>query len=55
MIIIEAVGGGLALLAIVNNYASLLNSMNRIHVSDWRKGAGMGGVNVSPSIFHFHE
>jgi hypothetical protein len=55
MIIVEAVGGALALLAIVNNYASLVRSMNRIHVEDWRKGAGTGGVNVSPSIFHLHD
>ncbi len=55
MIIIEAIGGGLALLAIVNNYASLVKSTNRIYVEDWRKGAGPEGVKVSPSIFHFGE
>lgn len=55
MIIIESVGASLALFAIVEGYASLLNSRARIHIADWRKGAKAGEVNVQPSIFHFGE
>ncbi|MDB5974550.1 MAG: hypothetical protein JWR07_1310 [Nevskia sp.] len=55
MIIIESVGAALALFSIVEGYASLFNSATRIHIADWRKGAGPDGVNIQSSIFHFGE
>ena len=55
MIVIESVGAALVLLSIANGYVSLVNSATRIHIADWRKGSGTGGVNVQASVFHFGE
>jgi hypothetical protein len=53
MIFIEATIGALALLSIGQSYASLLRSMSRIRIADWRKGAVPGGVTFPSSIARF--
>lgn len=55
MIFIEATIGAFALLSVSRGYASLLNSMSRIRIADWRKGAVPGGVTFPRSVEHFGE
>ena len=55
MIYIETGIGAVALLSIVQSYASLLGSMTRIRIADWRKGAVPGGVTFPRSIARFEQ
>jgi hypothetical protein len=55
MIFVEAAIGAVALLSISQSYASLLRSMSRIRIADWRKGAVPGGVIFPSSIARFKQ
>ena len=55
MIFIEAVIGAVALFSLTRSYASLLRSMSRIRIADWRRGAVPGGVSFPGSIARFQH
>jgi hypothetical protein len=55
MIIIESIIGAVALYSATRGYASLLRSMSRIRIADWRKGAVPGGVSFPVSMARFKQ